>query len=134
MNSAVRYLEERFDVESIGSIGWCFGGGQSLNLALNNSGMDATVIYYGRLVTDPSALSKISWPVLGIFAGLDTGIPEETVREFESALNDLGIENEIIIYPGVKHAFANPSGDRYAPEESKDAWEKTLGFFEANLK
>jgi carboxymethylenebutenolidase len=134
MNSAVRYLEDRFGVESIGSIGWCFGGGQSLNLALNNPDMDATVIYYGQLVTDPSELSKISWPVLGIFAGLDTGIPEETIREFESGLNDLGIENEIIIYPGVKHAFANPSGDRYAPEESKDAWEKTLGFFEENLK
>lgn len=134
MNSAVAYLKERFGVESIGSIGWCFGGGQSLNLALNNPDMDATVIYYGQLVTDPSTLSNISWPVLGIFAGLDTGIPEETVREFESALNDLGIENEIIIYPGVNHAFANPSGDRYAPEESKDAWEKTLDFFEANLK
>jgi carboxymethylenebutenolidase len=134
MNSAVRYLEERFGVESIGSIGWCFGGGQSLNLALNNPNMDATVIYYGRLVTDPSELSKISWPVLGIFAGLDTGIPEQTVREFESALNDLGIENEIIIYPGVKHGFANPSGDRHAPEESEDAWEKTLDFFETNLK
>lgn len=134
MNSAVGYLEERFGVESIGSIGWCFGGGQSLNLALNNQGIDATVIYYGQLVTDPPTLSKISWPVLGIFAGLDTGIPEQTVREFESALNYLDIENEIIIYPGVNHAFANPSGDRYAPEESRDAWEKTLDFFEANLK
>lgn len=134
MNAAVGYLEERFGVESIGSIGWCFGGGQSLNLALNNPNLDATVIYYGQLVTDPSELSKITWPVLGIFAGLDTGIPEEKVREFESALNDLGIENEIIIYPGVNHAFANPSGARYAPEEAKDAWEKTLDFFEANLK
>jgi len=134
MNSAVEYLEERFSVESIGSIGWCFGGGQSLNLALNNPSMDATVIYYGQLVTDPSSLSKISWPVLGIFAGLDTGIPEETVGEFESALNDLGIENEIIIYPRVNHAFANPSGDRYAPNEAKNAWEKTLDFFETNLK
>lgn len=134
MNSAVAYLKERFGVDSIGSIGWCFGGGQSLNLALNNSDMDATVIYYGQLVTDPATLSKITWPVLGIFAGLDTGIPEETIREFESALDDLGVENEIVIYPGVNHAFANPSGDRYAPEESKDAWEKTLAFFEANLK
>jgi carboxymethylenebutenolidase len=34
----------------------------------------------------------------------------------------------------VDHAFANPSGDRYAPEESKDAWNKTLEFLESNLK
>ena len=36
---------------------------------------DATVIYYGRLVTEPEELSKIDWPVLGVFAELDQGIP-----------------------------------------------------------
>lgn len=133
MNSAIEYLEENFDAQSIGSIGWCFGGGQSLNLALNNAKLDATVIYYGQLVTDYDSLSKISWPVLGIFAGNDSGIPEETIKKFQSTLDELNIENEIIIYPGVNHAFANPSGDRYAPEESKDAWEKTLKFFNENL-
>jgi carboxymethylenebutenolidase len=132
LNSAVDYLKS-LNVDSIGSIGWCFGGGQSLQLAINNSDIDATVIYYGRLVTEPSLLSNITWPVLGIFAGNDTGIPVENVHQFESALKDLDIENQIIIYPGVGHAFANPSGDRYAPEESKDAWDKTLLFFEKNL-
>ena len=43
------------------------------------------------------------------------------------------MENDITIYPDVNHAFANPSGDRYAPEESKDVWDKTLAFFEQNL-
>ena len=133
MNAAVSYVEENHSPSSLGSIGWCFGGAQSLNLALNNENMDATVIYYGQLVTDSEELSKIDWPVLGIFAELDSGIPPEIVNEFESALNEVGIENDITIYPGVNHAFANPSGDRYAPEESKDAWQKTLAFFEQNL-
>lgn len=133
MNTAVSYLEENHSPSSLGSIGWCFGGGQSLNLALNNENMDATVIYYGQLVTDTEELSKINWPILGIFAELDSGIPPETVNEFESALNEVKIENNITIYPGVNHAFANPSGDRYAPAESKDAWQKTLRFFEDNL-
>jgi len=133
MNSAVAYLEENFEPQLIGSIGWCFGGGQSLRLALNNEDMDATVIYYGQLVTDKEELSKISWPVLGIFAALDQGIPPEKVKEFESSLDELEIQNEIHIYPDVNHAFANPSGDRYAPEAAKDAWEKTLAFFDANL-
>ena len=133
MNTAVSYLEENHSPSSLGSIGWCFGGAQSLNLALNTEDMDATVIYYGQLVTDTDELSKINWPVLGIFAELDNGIPPETVNQFESALNEVGIENDITIYPGVNHAFANPSGDRYAPEESKDAWQKTLMFFEDNL-
>lgn len=133
MNSAVSYLEKQYTPSSMGSIGWCFGGGQSLNLALNNENMDATVIYYGQLVTDTQELSKINWPILGIFAELDSGIPPETVNEFEAALNNVGINNDIYIYPEVNHAFANPSGDRYAPDESKDAWDKTLKFFDQNL-
>ena len=133
MNTAVSYLEDNYAPSSMGSIGWCFGGGQSLNLALNNDDMDATVIYYGQLMTDSKELSKINWPVLGVFAELDSGIPPETVNKFESALNEVGIESDITIYPGVNHAFANPSGDRYAPQESKDAWQKTLSFFEQNL-
>ena len=134
MNAAVAYLKENFGPQMIGSIGWCFGGGQSLNLALNNDDIDATVIYYGQLVTDKEALAKINWPILGIFAALDQGITPEQVKEFESSLDELEIKNEIHIYPDVNHAFANPSGDRYAPDAAKDAWEKTLTFFEANLK
>ncbi|MFZ8908461.1 MAG: dienelactone hydrolase family protein [Nitrosopumilaceae archaeon] len=133
MNVATEYVKEQHSPEKIGSIGWCFGGGQSLNLALNSEDMDATVIYYGSLVTEQETLSSINWPVLGIFAELDQGIPPQTVNEFESALNELEIPNEIHIYPEVNHAFANPSGDRYAPEASKDAWKKTLSFFEMNL-
>jgi carboxymethylenebutenolidase len=133
MNTAASYVEEQYAPSSLGSIGWCFGGGQSLNLALNNEGMDATVIYYGQMVTDTEELSKINWPVLGIFAELDSGIPPAAVDEFESSLDAAGIQNDITIYPGVNHSFANPSGDRYAPDESKDAWEKTLSFFEDNL-
>ena len=133
MNFAASYIEENYNVEKLGSIGWCFGGGQSLNLALNNQDMDATVIYYGSLVTEPESLSSITWPVLGIFAELDQGIPVQTVSNFESSLNNLGIPNEIHIYEGVDHAFANPSGERYAPNESKDAWQITLKFLESNL-
>ena len=133
MNYAASYIQENHNVEKLGSIGWCFGGGQSLNLALNNQDMDATVIYYGSLVTEQESLSSISWPVLGIFAGLDQGIPVESVNGFESSLDDLSIPNEIHIYPEVDHAFANPSGERYAPDESKDAWQKTLKFLESNL-
>lgn len=134
MNSAISYLDENYSPGKIGSIGWCFGGGQSLNLALNNNSLDATVIYYGSLVTDTETLSAINWPVLGIFAELDKGIPVNTVHNFENSLNKLDIQNEVIIYPGVDHAFANPSGNSYAPKASQDAWQKTLDFLHSNLK
>ncbi|MBI2646877.1 dienelactone hydrolase family protein [Candidatus Woesearchaeota archaeon] len=117
----------------IASIGWCFGGQISLQLSLNEK-LATTVIYYGNLETDANKLSVIKGHVLGIFGSLDTGIPVETVKKFEAALNQLGIENEIHIYEGVGHAFANPSGMNYAPEQTKDAWEKTLVFLDRNLK
>ena len=43
-------------------------------------------------------------------------------------------KNEINIYPGLGHAFANPSGANYAPEQTKDAWNKTLSFMDRYLK
>ena len=104
-----------------------------MQLALNDE-MDATVIYYGNLETEEENLSSIKWPVLGVFGELDSGIPPETVREFESSLDNLSIENEIYIYDGVGHAFANPSNAGHDPEKTKDAWEKTVSFLNRHLK
>ena|SRR5918992_2335343 len=134
MQSAVRYLTslENVNGSRIASLGWCFGGAQSLQLALNSEEhpLAATAIYYGNLVNDTQALSKIKWPVLGIFGDQDQSIPVDSVKQFEQALNEIGVINEIYIYPGVGHAFANPSGDNYAPKETADAWEKTLAFLD----
>jgi carboxymethylenebutenolidase len=137
LKSAVEYLTTLPNVnsEKIASLGWCFGGQQSLQLALNSEEhpLSSTVIYYGRLVTEPEELSKIQWPVLGIFGDQDESISVESVKQFEEALNANGITNEIYIYQGVGHAFANPSGDNYAPQETQDAWEKTLAFLKKYL-
>src|SRR5215213_4289210 len=134
MKSAVRYLTSLKNVNGsrIASLGWCFGGGQSLQLALNSEDhpLAATIIYYGNLVNDTAALSKIKWPVLGIFGDQDQAIPVDSVMQFQQALNEIGVTNEIYIYPGVGHAFANPSGDNYAPQETADAWKKTMEFLD----
>ena len=139
LQHAVRYLASLENVNSskIASLGWCFGGGQSLQLALNTEPeypLAATIIYYGNLVSDQESISKIKWPVLGIFGDQDKSISVESVKQFEEALNANGITNEIYIYKGVGHAFANPSGDNYAPQETQDAWEKTVSFLKKYLK
>jgi carboxymethylenebutenolidase len=138
LQGAVKYLTSLPNVnpDRIASLGWCFGGQQSLQLALNSHDhpLSATVIYYGRLVTEPETLSKIKWPVLGIFGDKDESIPVATVEQFEEALTKNGITNEIYIFEGVGHAFANPSGDNYAPNETKNAWQKTLTFLNKYLK
>jgi carboxymethylenebutenolidase len=138
LQAAVEYASSlpNVDPSRIASMGWCFGGGQSLQLALNSQDhpLAATIIYYGSaLVTDNSNLSKIKWPVLGVFGDQDRGIPVEKVNEFKATLDEVGVPNEIYIYKGVGHAFANPSGDNYAPTETKDAWEKTVAFLKKYL-
>ena len=138
LQTAVKYVSSLPNVDSskVASIGWCFGGGQSLQLALNSQDhpLAATILYYGTpLVTDKGNLSKINWPVLGIFGDQDRGIPVEKVNQFKAALEEDGITNEIHIYPGVGHAFANPSGANYAPKETQDAWQKTLSFLRTYL-
>jgi carboxymethylenebutenolidase len=138
MKAAVNYLRSLDNVEpsKIASLGWCFGGQQSLQLAINSKDdpLAATVIYYGRLTNDSQAISNITSPVLGIFGGKDQSISVDSVMQFQKALNDTGITNEIHVYPNVGHAFANPSNDNYAPTETADAWKKTLDFLNRNLQ
>jgi len=134
MKAAAAFLKEK-GATKVASLGWCFGGGQSLQLALSGQPLDATVIYYGsKLVTDPNELSRIKWPVLGIFGQDDQVVSVDSVNQFRDALNKDGITNEIYVYPGVGHAFANPSGMNFAPRETQDAWQKTLSFLGKYLK
>jgi carboxymethylenebutenolidase len=135
LKQAYAYVESEHNAPKIGTIGWCFGGGWSLNTALMlPSDVDAAVIYYGRLVTDPEQLKTLEMPILGIFGAEDQGIPLDMVKEFESAFQTLNKDASIHIYEGADHAFANPSGTRYKAEAAADAWGKTLAFFEAHLK
>ncbi len=138
LQSAVRYVSSLpfVDPSKIASIGWCFGGGQSLQLALNsqNHPLVATILYYGTpLVTDSRQLSKIKWPVLGIFGDRDQANPLPLINKFKAALNADKISNEILIYKGLGHAFANPSNQNFAPKETADAWQKTLTFLKKYL-
>jgi carboxymethylenebutenolidase len=137
LQSAVNYVKslQIVDGNRIASLGWCFGGDWSLQLAVNSSEdpLAATIVYYGRPVTDTASLSNIHWPILGIFGDQDQAIPVESVKQFAAALNASDVTNDIYLYKGVGHAFANPSGDNYAPKETADAWQKTIGFLKTNL-
>jgi carboxymethylenebutenolidase len=138
LQAAVKYVSSLPFVNSskIASIGWCFGGGQSLQLALHSEQhpLAATVLYYGTpLVMDKQELMKIKSPVLGIFGDHDLANPLPLINTFKTALDNDGITNEIIIYKGLGHAFANPSGANYAPQQTANAWQKTLIFLNKYL-
>lgn len=134
LRQARAYLSEQVGASRIGTVGWCFGGGWSLESALLMPGeVDATVIFYGRVETDRDRLATLDTPILGLFGAEDRGIPVESVREFEQVLADLDKPGAIHVYEGADHAFANPSGNRYHAEAAEDAWEKVLAFFEQHL-
>jgi len=137
LHAAFEYLASQKDVkkERIGAIGWCMGGGYSLDVALQEPTLAADVINYGHLATDKDSLKKINAPVLGIFGGKDRGIPPEYAKKFGQTLDDLGKKAEIKIYPEAGHAFENPNNkDGYRADDAADAWRLTTSFLAQNLK
>jgi carboxymethylenebutenolidase len=87
LHAAFEYLSSQSNVKKdrIGSIGWCMGGGFSLDVALQEPTLRAVVINYGHLVTDPQSLKQINASVLGLFGAHDQGITP-SVPKFESSL------------------------------------------------
>lgn len=134
IRGAYEFVSSTAGAPSIASLGWCFGGGWSLNAAtLLPDKLDATVIYYGQLTDDEDKLRPITSPILGLFGALDKGITVESVQNFEAALERLRKNYEVHIYPDADHAFANPTGDAYNATAAEDAWQRTLEFLDLHL-
>ena len=134
LRQAAAWLEGH-GVKTLGVVGWCFGGGWSLQTSLlMPEKIQATVIYYGHLETDPAQLAALKHPVIGFFGGADPSIPADSIHQFESALKKQGTPVEVKIYDGAGHAFANPSGGNYRPDAAKDSWQRTTAFLARNLK
>lgn len=137
LRAAFVYLSSRSDVKKdrIGSLGWCMGGGYSLQAAVQLPDLAACVINYGRLVTDENLIAQINAPTLGIFGGLDRGIPVKDVKVFEKRMKAMDKEIRLEIYSGSGHAFINENNAKgYNAEDAAHAWKKTLAFLADHLK
>ncbi len=113
------------------TIGWCFGGGWSLNASLA-APVDATIVYYGRVNKTAEELSVLKGPVLGHFATQDKWINKQMVSGFESAMDAAGKSYTSHWYD-AQHAFANPTSARYDAEDAALAWQRTLEFLKRHL-
>jgi len=137
LHAAVEFLKAQSNVkpDRIASIGWCMGGGYSLDVALQEPTLTADVINYGHLASDPESLKSIHAAILGIFGGQDRGILVEDVKKFEQALKQQGKKVEIMIYPNAGHGFENPNNkDGYRADDAADAWKRTVSFLASTLK
>lgn len=130
LKQAVAYLKNQphhVYPDRIASIGWCFGGGWSYQMAKNNLGVKASIIYYGRF-NPRDDLSKMRAVILGHFAENDRVIKVDNAREFQAKVKTLNGNHEIYIYQNVGHAFDTPGGRNYNPEAAALAWKRTIRF------
>ncbi|MBX2868743.1 MAG: dienelactone hydrolase family protein [Acidiferrobacterales bacterium] len=117
----------------VGTIGWCFGGGWSLNASIA-SPVDATVIYYGNVKKTPEDLASLNSPVLGHFATKDGWINQPMVDGFIDSMSTAGKAEALSVHwYDSDHAFANPTSARYDAEDAALAWERTTTFFKTHL-
>ena len=117
----------------VGTVGWCFGGGWSLNASLATP-VDATVIYYGNVKKTAEQVKDLSGPVIGHFGTLDKSIDASMVTGFEKAMKDAGKADRLTVYwYDADHAFANPTGARFDAEDAALSWQRTLHFFKQTL-
>jgi len=118
----------------IATVGWCFGGGQSMQatLAAEKQAV-ACVIYYGMPEGDVSRLKNLNCDVLAIWPTQDKWINKDVMDKFESDMKTVGKKLTVKVYD-ADHAFANPSNPKYNKDFTADAYKHTLEFFKARLK
>jgi carboxymethylenebutenolidase len=115
-----------------GSVGFCWGGGLSLQTAVADPDLGAAVSYYGAQPV-AETVAAIKAPLLLHYAGLDDRV-NAGIPVFEAALKAAGKTYEIHVYPGVNHAFNNDtSAARYDKAAADLAWSRTVDFLKKHL-
>jgi carboxymethylenebutenolidase len=117
------------------SVGFCMGGRISFNQAASDHGLAGVIGFYGppqgRGPDDDSAPVRLApnyrCPVLGLFGGADESIPREAIDGFERALDDAGVQSEMVVYDGAPHSFFDRKFAQYR-EACDDAWLRMLRF------
>ena len=115
----------------IGTIGFCWGGGQSFRYATNNPRLKAAVVCYGP-APDSAALARIQAPVLGIYGENDARI-NAALPDVERQMAALGKSFETEIYDSTGHGFLKPGRQGYGTPAVEQAWERITGFYRDKL-
>lgn len=130
IGGAIKYAG---DEASVATIGWCFGGGWSMQAAIMLEDQSpACVIYYGMPEKSKEKIKLLKAPVLGIFAEEDQWINREVVSEYEAVMERSGKKYDSVWYD-ADHAFANPSNPHFDGESAKAARNEALTFLSKHL-
>jgi carboxymethylenebutenolidase len=116
----------------MGAVGFCFGGLVVNQIAARMPDLAAGAPFYGRAVSAEDA-AKIKAPLLLHFAEHDDGV-NKTWPPYETALKANKVRYEAHVYPGTNHGFHNDTTPRYDEAAAKLAWQRTVDFFNKNLR
>jgi carboxymethylenebutenolidase len=128
------------DPSKMAVTGFCWGGRQTWLYAAHNPKVKAAVAWYGRVVGDRSdnqprhpidVAGVLKAPTLGLYAGADSGIPNDTVAMMSSALakgSSAAVSSSIHTYPDVPHGFHADYRPMYRKEAAEDAWQRCLAW------
>lgn len=117
--------------DHIGTIGFCWGGGESFRYATNNPRLKAVVVCYGP-PPDTSAFARIGAPLLGLYGESDARI-DQTLPEVSARLKALGKSFEYDIYPGTGHGFLKPGRQGSDGPQVARAWSRIMAFYGKQL-
>jgi carboxymethylenebutenolidase len=126
------------DTTRLGIIGFCRGGRSVWQYAAHSPELKAGVAFYGPVADNPTALmpknatmlaSEMKAPVLGLYGEADTGISQESLKTFQSALKAAGKTAEFHVYPGAPHGFHADYRPSYRKEAAEDAWNRMQEWF-----
>lgn len=128
MKAGVTELRRRLPGKKVAATGFCFGGGMVwLLLASKEARLAAAAPFYGPF-PDGGNLTGAKAAVLGIYAGLDSRV-NATLPAARAALRKAGLRHQIVTFPGVDHAFFNPTGSRHDPAAAAAAYRRLLSWF-----
>ncbi len=128
MKAGVTEIRRRLPGKKVAATGFCFGGGMTwLLLASKESRLAAAVPFYGPF-PEGGSLTGSKAAVLGIYAELDSRVNASRAAA-RAALRKAGLRHQIVTYPGVDHAFFNPTGSRHDPAAAAAAYRRLLSWF-----
>ena len=131
--SAAGVLKNRPDSNGkYGVVGFCYGGGVSHTLSTRLSDLGAAVPFYGNHPKAEDA-AKVKAPLLIHFAAVDERI-NAGWPAYEAALKAASVRYTAHQYAGTQHGFNNDTTPRFDAAAAKLAWERTLAFFNQNLR
>jgi carboxymethylenebutenolidase len=143
-DAGIRYLGVLPDVrrDRMGVVGFCWGGGMAFITAtqipqlrkLQTPQLRAVVVYYGASPSPLELVQTIQAPVLANYGEKDPNI-NKGIPDTEAAMKKYNKVYDYKIYPGAQHAFNNDTNpERYDAKAAKEAWERTMAFFNKQLK